>query len=57
MKEKLKDCTLGAKHKWEHVKNVTFTSQSHGPSGVRAHIRFRGKYRCACGEVKYGRAK
>lgn len=57
MTVKIKDCTLGAKHKWEFVKNVTFISQSCGPSGTKAHIRFRGKYKCACGEVKYGREK
>lgn len=48
---KTKKCTLGIKHKWEFIENIT------NPSiiGSSATLTLCGKYRCACGEVKYGK--
>lgn len=57
MATKQKPCTLAPKHEWEHVKNVTFTNANYGPSGSRVKISYRGKYRCACGAVRYGIAR
>lgn len=54
MAAKQKPCTVGAKHSWAFVKNVTLKSIYVGPNGSRAHIRYRGLYRCECGERKYG---
>lgn len=52
---KLKPCTVGPKHSWTFKKNVTLKSVRITPKGTIAHIRYRGLYRCACGEQKYGR--
>lgn len=50
MANKIKPCTLGKRHKWVFVKNVTTrTSTLHTMT-----ISGRGVYRCACGERKYG---
>lgn len=50
MASTIKPCTLGKRHKWVFVKNVTTrTSTLHTMT-----ISGRGVYRCACGERKYG---
>lgn len=56
MATKQKPCTVGTKHSWTFVKNVTLTDVKIViGSGSRAHIRYRGLYRCAGGRRKYGR--
>lgn len=44
----MKKCTLGPKHKWTFVKNVTIENRK------VAWVQFslRGRYKCACGETK-----
>lgn len=47
---KTKPCTLGPRHKWEFVRNKTFTTAT-------LHTRtlsVRGVYKCACGAKKIG---
>lgn len=53
MANKQKPCSLAPKHSWAFVTNVKFTRASHGPTSSRVSMSLRGKYRCACGEVKY----
>ncbi len=45
-------CTSASRrHAWEHVKNVTRTTQN----GSSAHIRMVGRYRCSiCSQRKDG---
>lgn len=52
-----KPCTLGKKHKWEFVKNTTHTTTDYGPAGTRIHIRYKGIYKCACGQRKLGQTQ
>jgi len=49
-----KPCTLANRHSWEFVRNVTTSRVTINQSGSRAHISFRGLYRCECGEQRYG---
>lgn len=51
---KPKPCTLAEKHSWQFIKNVTLTTATFTPKGSSAHIRFRGLYRCACGQTRHG---
>ena len=46
----MKKCTLGSRHKWEHIKNV----QIHTQTARTVSISLKGLYKCACGAKKYG---
>lgn len=46
----MKKCTLGKRHKWNFVKNVTIERRSF----TSIQISNRGLYKCECGERKYG---
>lgn len=49
-KVKVNKCTLGNRHKWEHIKNVQLQTQT-----VRTvSISLKGLYKCKCGAKKYG---
>ena len=50
MKPKPKPCTLGPRHKWVWVKNVT----SYQVGSQRATFSLHGLYRCECGAKKTG---
>jgi hypothetical protein len=54
---KTKPCTLGPKHKWAHVRDVTFKNVDMGPSGTRVRLSCRGAYMCECGATRYGQPK
>lgn len=46
----MKQCSNGARHKWEFVRNVTIKRQT-----LRTiELSNRGLYKCACGETKIG---
>jgi hypothetical protein len=45
-----KSCTIGKRHKWEHLCNRVFTSGS----GRYRTVSLRGVYRCECGAIKKG---
>ena len=47
---KTKPCTLGPRHKWTWMKNVTQTTQS----GRSFRMSARGLYKCKCGATKIG---
>lgn len=44
-----KPCTVGKRHKWSFVKNVTRQYQN----GSTIQFSRRGAYRCECGAVKF----
>ena len=46
----MEPCTLGKRHSWAFVGNVIKRHQN----GRTFHISERGKYRCECGQRKYG---
>ncbi|WP_421427752.1 hypothetical protein ACOL7R_03375 [Acinetobacter pittii] len=46
----MKKCTIGSRHKWEHIKNVQLTTQT----SRSISISIKGLYQCACGAKKYG---
>lgn len=46
----MKKCTLGSRHKWEHVKNVQVKTQT----ARTVSISLKGLYKCKCGPKKYG---
>lgn len=46
-----KPCTKGPRHTWTWVNNCT----SAKITGRSASFTLRGRYRCACGAVKFGR--
>ncbi|MHA4952210.1 hypothetical protein [Acinetobacter pittii] len=46
----MKKCTLGSRHKWEHVKNVQLQTQT----SRTVTLSLKGLYKCACGAKKYG---
>ena len=46
----MKKCTLGSRHKWQHIKNV----QTHTFTPKTVKIALKGLYQCKCGEQKYG---
>lgn len=52
-----KPCTLGAKHKWTHVRDVTIRDIKMGPSGTRVKLSARGEYTCECGAKRLGQSK
>jgi hypothetical protein len=54
---KTKPCTLGPKHKWTHVRDVTLKNVSIGPGGTRIKFSARGEYKCECGASRYGQSK
>ena len=47
---KTKPCTMGARHKWTWVKNITIRRFV----GRSIHISLRGSYVCECGAKKVG---
>lgn len=51
---KMKKCTLGPRHKWDFVKNVTVRSENISMNRHSIHIGQKGAYKCACGAKKYG---
>jgi hypothetical protein len=57
MATKIKPCTLGPKHSWAWKRNVTLKSASITPRGTTVKLSWRGDYRCACGEQRYGQSK
>ncbi|WP_284213903.1 hypothetical protein [Comamonas jiangduensis] len=52
MSSKTKQCTVGARHKWQFVKNTT--NAQAGGRGIGFAVR--GVYRCKCGQKKLGDA-
>jgi hypothetical protein len=46
----MNQCTLGKRHSWAFVKNVTTTHST----GTGFRLTKRGKYGCECGETKLG---
>ncbi len=54
---KQKPCTLGAKHQWKFVKNVTLKAIRITNTNSFITYRFRGLYRCDCGEQRFGRQR
>ncbi|MDF3837097.1 hypothetical protein P3W85_29700 [Cupriavidus basilensis] len=54
MAHKPKACTLAPKHTWEFVRNVTLKNVTMSARGTMVKISYRGKYRCACGELRLG---
>lgn len=57
MKANIKPCTLGPKHAWVWKRNVTLKRINMTPRGTTVHLSYRGDYRCACGEQRYGASK
>ncbi len=47
-------CTLGPRHTWAFVKNVSVGTMSITGRGSSAHFSLKGLYRCACGAQKRG---
>ena len=47
---KVKDCTLGQKHKWAWIKNVNKTEIT----TQWTRFNLKGQYRCLCGSQKIG---
>lgn len=56
MATKQAPCTLGAKHKWAHVRDITITNIKSGPRGTTTRMSARGEYKCPCGAVRIGRS-
>ncbi len=52
---KTKPCTIGPKHKWQWVKNVTIKKVTIGPRGSSMHVSLRGLYKCECGADRIGK--
>lgn len=48
----MKPCTLGKRHSWTFVHNVTITRLN----GNFGSVSTRGLYRCTCGAKKHGSA-
>lgn len=46
----MKPCTLGKRHSWTFVHNITITRLN----GNFGSISTRGLYRCSCGAKKHG---
>lgn len=53
MKAVAKPCTLGAKHKWQWVQDVTLRNEKM----FSIRISLRGLYRCECGGKRSGQSK
>ena len=51
---KQKPCTLAPKHAWQFVRNVTLKTARISTKGTSVKFSFRGLYKCACGEHRYG---
>lgn len=49
----MKKCTIGKRHKWDFVKNVTLERRSFNS----IQISKRGLYKCECGAEKYDEMK
>lgn len=49
--KKTKPCTLGLRHKWDWIKNITVSSYA-GGSVLR--LSSKGRYACQCGATKIG---
>lgn len=52
---KTKPCTLGPKHKWQWVKNVTIRNVTISSRGTSVRISLRGLYQCECGADRIGK--
>jgi hypothetical protein len=52
---KTKPCTLGPKHKWQWVENVTIRNVTMNSRGTRISISLRGLYKCECGADRIGK--
>lgn len=52
---KTKPCTIGPKHKWQWVKNVTIKKGTFGPCGSTMQVSLRGLYKCECGADRIGK--
>lgn len=50
-------CSLGKRHKWEFVRNVTSSAITFRVVGSFARISKKGLYKCACGATKHGDAR
>ena len=46
----MKKCTVGKRHKWEFVRNVSEASFG----CFHASFSLKGLYKCACGATKHG---
>lgn len=47
-------CTLGPKHKWTWLKNITNGTFRHTANGSFGRFTLKGVYTCACEEVRIG---
>lgn len=56
MAAKQKPCTLGSKHKWIWVRNITISTIKYTPRGTTGHHSLRGEYKCECGEIRIGQS-
>jgi hypothetical protein len=52
---KTKPCTLGPKHKWQWVKNVTIKNVTISSRGTSMRVSLRGLYKCECGADRIGK--
>lgn len=57
MRATAKPCTLGPKHKWTHVRDITIKNISMGPRGTTVRMSARGEYKCECGGKRIGTSK
>lgn len=53
---KAEPCTLGPKHKWTWLKNITNQSITYSSRGTSVRMSLRGLYKCECGLRKEGQA-
>lgn len=56
MSKQKSNCTLRIRHKWEWIRNFTYTNATYSNKGSSVRISLRGLYKCACGAIKHGSA-
>ncbi len=52
--KKINTCTIGPKHQWLWIKNITNKKVTYSARGTAVQLSLRGLYKCACGELKEG---
>ena len=50
-------CSLGKKHRWEWVRDVTNKQIHMSMRGTTVKLSRRGEFKCACGAKRLGIAK
>ena len=50
----IKPCTIGPRHRWEWIKNISVGSLVHTRRGTLGKFTLKGLYKCQCGHKKYG---